>query len=469
MTSAVSSVGLRFLKLGFGEAAARILAFFATVYLARTLGASIYGVLVAAMTVVMYLTFVADCGIEMLGVREVADRPDALSQTLPPILGGRVLVAIALLAVTLVVALTVVPKPDGPVLAVYAVTLLTVAMGTRWVHLGLEQPGNASWSRVISEGTAALIVLLAVRHPDDLLRVPLAQVLGELLGAIFLIRLLPATVRPLRLQMRPAVLVPLVRRSWPMVLHGLLGLAIYNSDFLFLRAIKGSTAVGYYAAAYTLISFFQNLGVAYTMSLIPSLTRVRHDAMAARALVDGATVQILAGGLPVAAGGIVVAMSLVTFIFGAGYAPSALPLQILLVIVPVALVRNVGQGVLIAFERQDLMLRTVLWAAGANVVLNIVLIPRWGMTGAAAATLATEMVRTGLALRYSWRLGLSMTAPRRFYRVGIATSIMALTVWVLGDRSVLLSVPIGALAYVGALLAVGGIRLRRGAFPELAL
>jgi len=56
-------VGLRFLKLGLGEAGARVLAFIATVYLARTLGAGVYGVLVAAMTIVSYLAFVADCGI----------------------------------------------------------------------------------------------------------------------------------------------------------------------------------------------------------------------------------------------------------------------------------------------------------------------------------------------------------------------------------------------------------------------
>jgi O-antigen/teichoic acid export membrane protein len=159
----------------------------------------------------------------------------------------------------------------------------------------------------------------------------------------------------------------------------------------------------------------------------------------------------------------------VRFIFGAGYGPSVAPLQILLVMVPVSLLRNVAQGVLIAYERQDLMLRTVAWAAGVNVVLNMVLISRWGMVGAAVATLATEVVRTLLALHYARALGLAMTPFRRLQRVMMAAVVMAAAVWFVADQPVLVSIPIGGIVYVGALIALGGITLRRGALPVLTV
>lgn len=469
MSSGVASVGRRFLTLGAGEIISRLFAFSATVYLARTLGASVYGVIAAATTIMLYLAFIADCGIEMLGVREVAEHPETLPSTLPPILGARLLIAFAVMAVTVPAALLLMPRPDGPVLALYTLTLITVALGTRWVHLGLEQAGNASWARIFNECVAAACVLLFVHGSNDLLRVPMAQILGEVLGAVFLFRLLPAAARKFRLELRPSVVTPLLTRSWPLVLHSLLGLAIFNSDFIFLRAMRGSEAVGFYAAAYTLISFFQNLGVAYTMSLIPSITRVRNDASAARTLFDGSMAQVMALGLPVMVGGILVAGPLVALIFGSGYGPSARPLQILLVVIPVALLRNVAQGVLLANERQDLMLHTVAWAAAANVVLNVTLIPLWGMEGAAVATLATELARTVLALRYSGQLGLGMTSIMRFARITVASIVMGVCVWLVADRPVFVSIPIGALGYVGALLAVGVIRLRRGALPALNL
>ncbi len=465
MSTGGSSVGRRFVTLAVGETASRLLAFVASVYVARTLGASVYGVVAAATTVMLYLAFVADLGIDMLGVREVAEHPDALRTTLPPILGARLLVSVILIALTVPSALFWLPKPDGPVLAVFSVTLLTVALGTRWVHLGLEQAASASWARVLNEVTAATCVLLFVHTPDNLLRVPMAQVIGETLGALFLFRTLPPAVRRFRIELRAGVIAPLLRRSWTLVLHGLLGLAIFNSDFLFLRVMKGSDAVGYYAAAYTLISFAQNLGVAYTMSLIPSITRVRTDASAARALFDTAMAQVMAGGLPVTIGGVLVAGPLMALIYGAGYASSVQPLQLLLLVIPVALLRNVAQAVLLANQRPDLMLRTAAWAAGANVILNVLLIPPWGLAGAALATLATEAVRTVLALRYSAQLGLAMTPLRRLARTAVAATIMGACVYVVADRSVFVSIPVGAVAYAGALLAVGIIRLRRGALP----
>jgi O-antigen/teichoic acid export membrane protein len=337
------------------------------------------------------------------------------------------------------------------------------------VHLGLEQAGRAAAVRVGTEAVAALVIVLAVRGPGDLGRVPLAQLLGEGLGALLLLRLLPAGAARLRVRLQPAMVRTLLSRSWPMVVHALLGLAIFNSDFIFLRVLRDSASLGYYAAAYTLISFFLNLGTAYTMSLIPSLTRVRQDVAAARAAYDGAMAQVLAGGLPVCVGGILVAERLVTMIFGPGYGAATVPLQVLLLLLPLAFIRNVSQAALLAHARQDQMLRTVAWAAGTNLVLNLALIPRWGMAGAAWATVATEAVRTILAVRYVHHLDLPMTSPRRFVRSGLGAGVLAVAVLAAGSLPVLLTIGLGALAYLATLVALGGIRLRRGALPELTV
>jgi O-antigen/teichoic acid export membrane protein len=179
--------------------------------------------------------------------------------------------------------------------------------------------------------------------------------------------------------------------------------------------------------------------------------------------------QVLAGGLPVCVGGILVAERLVTMIFGAGYGAATVPLQILLLVLPLAFIRNVSQAALLAHARQDQMLRTVAWAAGTNLVLNLALIPRWGMAGAAWATVATEAVRTILAARYVHHLELPMTGPRRFVRSGLAAGALAVVVVAAGSLPVLLTIALGALAYLAALVALGGIRLRRGALPELTV
>jgi O-antigen/teichoic acid export membrane protein len=447
---------------------ARLVAFGVTIYVARTVGADAYGVLVSAATVVLYLAFVADAGMDMVGVREVAAHPDRVPTLLGFVLGSRLAIAGGLVAAAAAVGLTVLPGPDGQALALHAGTLVATALGTRFVHLGLDRAGYVAWSRVLSEGLVALMVLAVVNRPDHLLRVPVAQVAGDLAAAVLLLRLLPRDRRPARLHVELRSTLALLRDAWPMVLHGLLGLAIFNSDFLFLRLLRDAASVGYYAVAYTLISFAQNLGVAYTMSLIPTLTAVRADRIEAQRSVNDAMAQAMFGALPTALGGLLVAPAIVLLLFGPAYQPSAPPLQVLLLVIPVALVRNVWQAVLVADGRQDLMLRTVVWAASANVVLNLVLIPPFGMLGAAAATVATEVVRTWLSGRYAGSLGLHMPPLARFRRVVMATVAMVAVVALLRSAPVLLAVPVGAFVYVAVLVASGGLRLRRG-LPDLPL
>ena len=463
-----AAVGRSFLTLGVGEAVARIVAFAATVYLARTLGASLYGVIVLATAILLYLTFLTDCGVDALGVREVAAAPNALATLVPDTLGARFLVGGALALLTVALGLTLLPQPEGAILAAFACTLPIIALGTRWVHLGLEQAGRASLGRLLTEVAMVGVVLALVRRPEDLALVPIAHIAGEGLGALLLLRLLPRAIGRLRVVLAPQKVRALLRASWPLIVHAMLGLAIFNSDFIFLRIFRDSASVGIYAAAYTLISFFLNLGATYTMTLLPVLTRVRDDRPAATALYDGALAQVLAGAIPVAVGGFLVAPRVIDLVFGAAYLEAALPLQILLWSIPVALIRNVSQGALIAYQRQDQLMLTATWAAGTNVALNILLIPSWGLAGAAAATLLTEVLRTTLAAGYARRLGLPLSRPWRFRRVALATAAMAALVWALRDAPLGVVVMAGAASYVMVLAAVGGITFRRGALPDFA-
>lgn len=461
------AVGRNFLKLGAGEAAARLIAFGATVYMARTLGASMYGVVVLATTILLYLSALTDGGVEALGIRDVAADPQALAQALPSILGGRLIVGVVLISITAIAGLAILPQPDGGILAAYVFTLGTVALSIRWIHLGFENPGYASMGRVLSEVTNASLIVVLVHGPADLASVPIAQVVGEGIGAIVLWRLLPAGIRNLPFTMRASVVRGMFRASWPLILNSLLGLAIFNSDFLFLRGFRDSAAVGLYAAAYTLVSFFLNLGAAYTMSLLPPMTRLRHDATAARALYDRSMVQVLAGAIPIATGGFLIAGPVIAMVFGARYGESAAPLRILMLSIPAALIRNVAQSVLVGYGRQDQLLHTAIWATAINLLLNLTLIPVWGLIGAAVATLATEVIRTVLAVRYVDRLGIPMTSITIFRRVLAASAVMAVPVVLLARAPVPAIVAAGLVTYAGTLTLVGGLRFRRGALPEI--
>ena len=151
--------------------------------------------------------------------------------------------------------------------------------------------------------------------------------------------------------------------------------------------------------------------------------------------------QAMAGVLPIAVGGFLVATPLIDLVYGAEYSSAALPLSILVWSLPVALIRNVAQAAMLAYSRQREMMHTAAWAGGANILLNLALIPTWGLAGAAASTLVTELLRTVLALVVVHRLGVPMTSPGRFARIIVAVTCMAVAVTTLDRWGVIVHHP----------------------------
>lgn len=455
-------MGRRFLTLGAGEAVARLVAFGATVIVARRLGAESYGVVAFASAILLYFTYIAELGVETLGVRDIAEQPARLAAIVPSLVAIRLWIAAVLVVVGGALALLLLPQPDGAVLAVALLQLFPTAFSVRWVHLGLDRPGGVALARTAGEVVMAVLVVSLVHGGGDVARVPLAQFAGDALAALVMLGLLRRAGHLLAAGLDAAVARSMVHRSWPLVLHSMLGLIIFNADFVFLRVLRGASTVGMYAAAYTLVSFLLNLGVAYGASLLPALTRAANDRDGRQQLYFGAMAHVFAVGLPIAVGGTLVAGRIINLVFGASFAPSALALQLLLWSIPVALVRNVSQAALVAAGRQRDVLRTAVWAAVINLALNALIIPVYGMAGAAVSTLVTETVRTTLAVRYAGWTGVVLPGPTRFWRSLLAAGVMAGALLLMDRWPGPAAVAGGAAVYALALAVTGGLRILAG-------
>ena len=434
------------------------------------LGAEGYGVIGFATAVLLYLTRIADAGAELgLGVREIAARPEIADRLASSMIGFRLMLSITLTALTAALSIAFLPSPDDYVLAAYGLTLLAVGFSTRWVHLGLERSARVAIARVAGEATMLAVGLALVRSPADLVRVPLAQLAGDFLASVVLLIWLRRLGHRIGAAFDWELIRPILRRAVPLVASALLGLMIYNADFIFLRAMRGPADVGYYAAAYTLISFLINLGIAYSLSLLPTLTRLRSEPEHQRALYHTASAHVFAAALPVAIGGFLLASGIIALFFGPEYAAAVIALQILVWSIPLSLVRDVPIIALMASGREDRVLRTSGAAAASNLALNALLIPRYGIAGAAAATVITEGARLVLAIRFSTALGFGRTSVSRYWRSATAGALMAAAILAIPGRPLALAVPVGALVYLGALTLLGGIKFRGRELPELTV
>lgn len=460
-------VGRNFLALGSAEAVARIIAFGGTIYLARTLGVQAYGVIALASAVLLYLTHIGEFGLDAIGIRDVAGDRRRIDSVAPSLLAARLVLAVALVLLVIPLSLTFLPPAEGTVLGVYALSLLPIALGTRWIHLGLETARPAALARLARDGTLLVLILILVREGDDLVRVPLANFIGECIASLILLVWLARRGARFPLQLEWAKVSAVARRAWPIVGHALLGLLIYNSDLIFLRLFRDLQSVGYYAAGYTLVSFLLNLGVAYSHTTLATVSRLGARNPTGQAVYGTAVAQVFAVSLPIALGGALVARDVIAVVFGPDYGPAGSALAILVWSVPFSLVRNVTQDTLIACDRENRVLHLTGGAAGINIVLNLLLVPPYGIQGAAAATLATEIVRFLVAARYLAAEGLRPLPGWRLWRPAVAGLAMVGALLVLEPGRLLVVIGTGAAVYLIALTVLGGVVFPKGKGPVL--
>ena len=165
------------------------------------------------------------------------------------------------------------------------------------------------------------------------------------------------------------------------------------ADTVMLGVIRGDEETGLYNAAYRLYEGLAIVGQVLQTVLTPRLSR--HYATSRAAHGRLARGGLLAGGLlalPIAAVGFVLAGPTVTLLFGSAYAAAGGVLQLLaagfVVVFPLCALHAVA----LSAGAGSWLLRAAVIGCVLNVGLNLVLIPRFGMYGAAAATVAGEAV-----------------------------------------------------------------------------
>lgn len=456
------AVGRKFLALGTGEVIGRLVAFAAVVYVSRTVGPEAWGVVAVAAAVTLYLSKVVDFGIETVGPNEVVAAPGDVGPLVSSLITARLLIASLVVVAASGPVWVLLRGPDRAAFLVYFLTLVPIAASTRWVYLGLHNAQPVALWRVIGESVGLVIVFFAVQQAADAWKFPAAILVGDGLAVTALGALL--VKRGYRFHRRGdwALARRVMLRARPVMMHLVLGLALYNSDLLFLRALRSSADVGIYAAAYTLISFAGNLGVAYGMSVMPSLAKLPRGGPEQLALYHTALLHSAAIAIPTFVGGAFVARDVMLLVFGGQYAEGGALLQILLLSIPFFTPRLIVFFALVAHAGEQSLVRAIVYALLANLALNLVLISAFGSIGAAWATVTTEVIFLTLLARYGRTDGLRFPPLSRFWKPTVACSVMAVALIAAREQHALARVAVGAAVYALVLLMLGAVVFRNG-------
>ncbi len=114
----------------------------------------------------------------------------------------------------------------------------------------------------------------------------------------------------------------------------------------------------------------------------------------------------------------------ISLVFGHAYAPAAAPLLILLAGALALGMRYVGNTVLVAAGRPGTVLAALAPMLPINIALNLTLVPRYGLVGAATATAITGGLAAAVMLWLTWRQFRVLVSPLVVLRTLIAAGVV---------------------------------------------
>lgn len=167
---------------------------------------------------------------------------------------------------------------------------------------------------------------------------------------------------------------------------------IFNSiDLVMLSFMAGDTATGFYSVAVRLAGAFAFLPAAFTGAFLPVISRQATTDQAA--FVDTFRpyfkyLFIIGLGLAVALSGL--ADELVVFLYGTSFRPAAPTLIALSIALMMTFANWSISNAIVALDKEKVMLKVFSLCAGFNIILNLLLIPKFQHNGAAWATVASQ-------------------------------------------------------------------------------
>ncbi len=444
------------MRLSVGDFIAKTLTFAAFVWLARVLGVQTFGVLEFANSLLAWFLLLADGGLELWATRESAKTQNV------PALVARVVPLRFLLAtasfVLLFLLLPLMPPNENlrVVMALFGLSLFAQAASLKWLFLGREQMARVGTMLVAGQMVFAIAVIALIRRPEQVLWVPLVKFAADTVMAIGFARiyrrehgslLLPYTFAGARIALAPAVTMGLTQA---------MGLLNFNFDSILIGFLLGLKDVGLYNAAYKPVTMFLAGPLTYFTGLFPVLSRAWHEGPEKlRPVVERSLRMCALLAFPVGVAVSLLAMPIVELVFGAAYRESAAPLAVLIWSAVLVILRGSYRHALNAAGFQRLDLRGAIWSSAVNVGMNIALIPRYGLMGAAIATVGGDVVWFVMSYRNFQRHVMKIPFLPNAWRALAASLAMGLAIYFVPTEAWSLQAAAGAAVLVVALLSLG--------------
>lgn len=379
-----------------GERVAQlVISFFVGIITVRYLGPSNYGTLNLAMTYTAFIMPFCNLGISNIIVKELVDKPDKEGELLGSTIVTRIFTALIMIFVLAAIMHLIHPND-------YLVRHLSFVYSFVLIFKSFDIFGSWYQARMRSKisaiiATAAYLITSLYRiflfiFKADVFYFAVAFVLdAAMIAVMYLIAYKKEKGRALCSSLKTAKY--LLSQSYHFILSAMLVTIYAQTDKIMIGKMMDEVSVGLYATAVNVCNLWVFVLQAFVDSARPSIVRAYQSD---KKLYNERIIQlyslIIWISITVSAIFSLFAPIIINILYGSKFSGAAGPLRIITwytCFSYLGVARNIWS---VCEKKQKYEKYYAASGAAANIILNFLLIPVWGINGAAAASLLTQIV-----------------------------------------------------------------------------
>jgi len=398
----------------------------------------------------------SSAGLNSFGIREVAKGVNG--NFIGEMISVRIVNACIVILLVGLVAFFILRNHDiAMVVFVTACSVLPSAFHLDWYFQGKEEMQVVGFARLLSAAAYLLMLVVFVHSPEQLLWVAAASVVGEGVTAFVLQRAYRRGGGAVRYHFSFSDWKKVMLKAFPLGAGSLFGQFSISLPPLVLGIFLTASDVGIYSAGNKLVFFLLMLDRALATILLPASSRLQTLGVERLvSLLEISLKWILSTTLPLAVGGTLLAHSITLAVFGASFQETAVVFQILIWYVVLTMIHTVYTSGVIALGGEKNYGRVMFFSAMVYTLTIIVGTVQFGVWGAAVAVVFSEAL-TVLMMRQQLHKHLTVRFPRRTISIFASAALMGVIVWMLSSVHFTISIVLGCLVYLAALVLTRGI------------
>lgn len=431
-----------------------VLGFFIMMYSVRYLGVDGFGILSLALAFTSIFSIFMDMGLSTLTTREIARDKSVLKDYVSNI----IVMKIVLIIVTLVLICTIINLigyNQQTKMVIYLITFYTVftifAQFFYAIFQAYEKMEYQALGTIISVFLLLIGVLIAIYFNVDVISFSLAYVLS---GASFLGYGLFVFFQKFSFTLpkfNTSKWLNLINESWPFAITNISTSIYLWIDTILLSLIQGEEAVGLYNASYKLVLVLIFIPVIFNYALFPIMSKYYVTSKESLNIIFEKLFKIMMFfGIPIGFGTVLIADKLILFIYGPEFSGAVIPLQILIWSIVLTFARSPFNRLLESSNRQLVVTKIFVIGVIFNIILNLILIPKYSYVGAGIVTVLTDILILGVLIAITKDLGFAISKNTliSLLKITVASIIMDLVLSPILNINLFVLIGLGATIFI---------------------